>query len=312
MPFFIKATAKYIGDERLKKRNLILILILFAIIVQFIINILYKIDAPIEILKTEWDASTALNFWGTVFAAIGTIYLGQISIKQNNRLMELEHNNYISNFSELVILEDLIVYEKRVIATNLELHSEQVLRQKSCKDNEATLFLEFHFSCCGHNYPAYININFLSIYIHNINTKNRILFAIEAENNDKDYSRVAITKNGAMTNATVLVDAEKNNELLGILKNNNTDLEIVMEFEIVTEKRVSTKEKCKAFMVLKEIITIEDSIINNKILYESNKNEIPRAFFYGNSIKKEDELQVKADKIKKRKFQMNNEIDIKN
>lgn len=283
----------------MKKRNIILILILFAIIVQLIINILYKIDAPLEILKTEWDASTALTFWGTVFAAIGTVYLGQISISQNNRLMELEHNNYISNFSELVVLEDLIIYEKRINATKLELHSEQILRQINCKNNKDSLFLEFHFSCCGHNYPAYINIKFLSIYIHNKDTKNRILFPIEAENNDKDYSRVAITKNGAMTNVTLLVNSENKKDIMDLFKKSNANLEIAMEFEIVTEKRISTKEKCRSFMDLIEIVPIEDSIIINEILYKSNKT--PRAFFYGNTIKKENEIQVKEDKIKEKR-----------
>lgn len=64
----------------------------------------------------------------------------------------------------------------------------------------------------------------------------------------------------------------------------------------MTEKRVSTKEKCRSFMDLKEVRTVEDSIIENKIYYKSN--EIPRAFFYGNSIKKENEIHVKEDKIK--------------
>lgn len=293
---FYKKTVKYIGDEILKKGNIVLILISIAVIVELVINCLYKIDAPIEVLKTEWDASTALTFWGTVFAAIGTIYLGQISIKQNSRLMDLEYNNYVSNFSEFVLLQDVIVYEKSITATNLELHSEQVLKQINCKNNEATLYLEFHFSCCGTNYPAYINIKFLSIYIFNKDTKNRILFAIEAENDNKDYSRVAITKNGGMTNVTVLVDKEKKDDFLELLKKNNANLEVDMEFEVVTEKRVSTKEKCRSFMELKEVITIEDSIIENKIFYKSN--EIPRAFFYGNSIKKENEIHVKEDKIK--------------
>lgn len=282
----------------MKKRDIVLVLILIsiAVVVQFAIHCLYKIDAPIEMLKTEWDAGTALTFWGTVFAAIGTIYLGQISIKQNSRLMDLEYNNYISNFSEFVLLQDAIIYEKRVTATNLELHSEQVLGQINSKNNKETLYLEFHFSCCGTNYPAYINIKFLSIYIFNRDTKNRILFLIEAENNNKDYSRVAITKNGGMINVTVLVDEGSKDTLLNLLKKKNANLEVDMELEVVTEKRVSTKEKCRSFMDLKEVRTVEDSIIENKIYYKSN--EIPRAFFYGNSIKKENEIHVKEDKIK--------------
>lgn len=51
----------------LKKQGMVIIgsFIVFVVLIPLMINKLFKIYSPIEILRAEWDASAALSFYGT-------------------------------------------------------------------------------------------------------------------------------------------------------------------------------------------------------------------------------------------------------
>ena len=85
----------------MKKKQLTkigIVIILIAIILAFGLNALFKVHTN-GIFSAEWGAGDALNYAASIFGAVGTIILGYVAYKQNDRLQEMENNNYIANSS---------------------------------------------------------------------------------------------------------------------------------------------------------------------------------------------------------------------
>ena len=61
-----------------------LIILLLLIGVPFIINILFKISASVDIFVAEWDAGDALGYYGAILSFIGTVVLGALALYQNH------------------------------------------------------------------------------------------------------------------------------------------------------------------------------------------------------------------------------------
>ena len=90
----------------MKKNKYILIslaVLCGALVIAFIINILFKIESN-EILSAEWSAGDALNYVGTMLGATSTFVLSLIAYKQNEKLQALEDNNYVASNSCMVLI----------------------------------------------------------------------------------------------------------------------------------------------------------------------------------------------------------------
>lgn len=88
----------------MKKKQLIwigIVTILIAILLAFGLNVLFKVHTD-GIFSAEWEAGDALNYVASIFGAVGTIILGYVAYKQNDRLQEMENNNYIANYSSKI------------------------------------------------------------------------------------------------------------------------------------------------------------------------------------------------------------------
>ena len=93
----------------MKKKQLIWIgavVILIAIILAFGLNMLFKVHTD-GIFSAEWGAGDALNYVPSIFGAAGTIILGYVAYKQNDRLQEMEKNNYIANYSSMILMDSI-------------------------------------------------------------------------------------------------------------------------------------------------------------------------------------------------------------
>lgn len=89
----------------MKKRVLIFVLILvvvFTIItIPIIINELYLINSG---YTTVWEGADVLAFYGTLLGAIGTVVLGLVAWKQNERLLKLEEIKYTLEIQPFIML----------------------------------------------------------------------------------------------------------------------------------------------------------------------------------------------------------------
>jgi preprotein translocase subunit SecE len=66
------------------------IVIIIIVFPPLIINSLYKVDAPIELLNSEWEASDLLGYYGAILSTVATIVaiMWTISFTIDNQLME--------------------------------------------------------------------------------------------------------------------------------------------------------------------------------------------------------------------------------
>ena len=68
--------------------NIIIAILLFTLPL-IIINILFKMKTDIWFLKAEWSAGEVLSYIGGFEALLGTIILGVVAIKQNNKANDI-------------------------------------------------------------------------------------------------------------------------------------------------------------------------------------------------------------------------------
>ena len=87
--------------KHLKAIIIVLISVLAAVVIfaiPLLINIAYKTPSKIRILGAEWNAEDALQFYGAIIGAGGTIVLGYVAYWQTKRANEQSDNaNEISN-----------------------------------------------------------------------------------------------------------------------------------------------------------------------------------------------------------------------
>ena len=133
----------------MKKRQLIRIVvvtgatILIAIILAFVLNVLFKAHTD-GIFSAEWGAGDALNYAASIFGAVGTIILGYVAYKQNDRLQEMENNNYIANYSSMILMDSIYIKQQADIPVNWDIHSEQIIKDSDW--NEKTPYLGYKFN----------------------------------------------------------------------------------------------------------------------------------------------------------------------
>lgn len=91
----------------MKKKVLIFVLVLgvvFAVIaIPIIINELYLINSG---YITVWEGADVLAFYGALLGAIGTVVLGLVAWRQNERLLRLEETKYNLELRPFIILTD--------------------------------------------------------------------------------------------------------------------------------------------------------------------------------------------------------------
>lgn len=83
----------------------IIVLLVAIFIIPFIINLLFKIKAPIELFGAEWNAEDALSFYGSFLSLLGTVVLGAVTVYQTNKAHQQTEkaNNIAEQSNELAI-----------------------------------------------------------------------------------------------------------------------------------------------------------------------------------------------------------------
>ena len=75
----------------MKKRKLIwigLVVILIVVFSAFVLNVLFKVHTYGNFVA-EWGAGDAMNFAASIFGVLGTIALGCVAYKQNDKLQKI-------------------------------------------------------------------------------------------------------------------------------------------------------------------------------------------------------------------------------
>ena len=75
--------------------------VIFIVVIPLIINVLFKIEAPCNILVAEWIAGDALSFYGTMLASASTIIGVYISIEYAQRNYRIDEANRVKPYFAL-------------------------------------------------------------------------------------------------------------------------------------------------------------------------------------------------------------------
>lgn len=75
----------------------VIVLAVVLILVPWLINWLFKVHSPCKFFAVEWEASDALQYFGSVLGGVGTIFLGIITIKQTKQIKASETDRENSN-----------------------------------------------------------------------------------------------------------------------------------------------------------------------------------------------------------------------
>lgn len=260
----------------------------FALILAFIVNILFKIHSN-SILSAEWQAGDALNYVASIFGAIGTIILGYIAYKQNDKLQELENNNYIASYGSLLLMNEIHIKQVAKVPVNWEIHSEQIIVDSDANDDDGYIGYEFTFlaSGIGNAVPSLLHIKKCDIFCCDAkeNKKNSYLFG---ENYSDVYSRIAIHKDNKIKFGMTYVVSKKNRDLFEqAIKQYSYNVTVEMTFDIITDKNVVTKCKCRSYC--------SGSNCANKIMWEDKD---PMVFFYGHDIANENNIKIAGENQK--------------
>lgn len=70
--------------------------------VPCLINYLYILGKTNAIIKTVFDASDALSFYGSFLAFIGTVFLGALALWQNKQIQRVQEHNDKIKYSSMI------------------------------------------------------------------------------------------------------------------------------------------------------------------------------------------------------------------
>ena len=109
---------------------------------------------------------------------------------------------------------------------------------------------------------------------------NQIITYIEAKNWCDKFSRIAIHKDGIVKfGMEFIIDSQKKQEFEEAIKKSTCNLVVEIMFQIIANKNVATRCKCRAYLNSEQI--------GNDISW---KSENPMVFYYGNFMVKEYEI----------------------
>lgn len=262
--------------------------ILIAIILSFVLNVLFKVHSD-GIFSAEWEAGDALNYAASMFGAVGTIVLGYVAYKQNDKLQKMEDNNYIANFSSTIILKSIYseLVNKKSTRIDPNEHCEQIIKEKDLQENKP--YIDYKFTCrakiIGDVIPAFIHIKKCDIS-YSDETKTNMDDSIYGVNLLDNYSRLAIyNQDCAMFEITYLINCDKRDKFEKLFEHDKCTVIVEIEFDVVSIKNVLTKFKCRAYCKAKREC--------NEIKWSDDK---PQLFFYGHDIVKLKDLKIAGEK----------------
>ena len=75
----------------------VIVLAMVFIPVPWLINWMFKVHSPFNFFAVEWEASDALQYFGSALGGLGTIFLGIITIMQTKQIKATETDRENSN-----------------------------------------------------------------------------------------------------------------------------------------------------------------------------------------------------------------------
>lgn len=236
----------------------------------FFTNALFKIHIG-GIFAAEPEAGAALSYIGALLGSIGTITLGWIAYKQNEKLQAMEDNNFIASNSSMIVINRIQVKKVAGIPVNYNIHSEQILREVKCDEfYPAGYEFAVEASALGTAIPSMLHAVDGKLILTD---KGEEVANAFLENEIECFSRIAVLKDSIKFSITVCLSKETRLKFESAITNGSPDLLIEFKFQTVTDKYVATTCQCRSYGTYLD---------DNKVVTWYIKE--PMVFFYGHEL----------------------------
>lgn len=177
----------------------------------------------------------------------------------------------------MIIIEKIRIAEKAHIPVNFEIHVEQIVADTDATTNYVGYDFQITAKKINEHTPVLVHIEKCDLFCEE---NNQIITYIESKNWCDKFSRIAIHKDGIVKfGMKFIIDRQKKQEFEEAIKKSTCNLVVEIMFQIIANKNVATRCKCRAYLNSEQI--------GNDISW---KSENPMVFYYGNFMVKEYEI----------------------
>ena len=254
--------------------------------IAFVVNILFKWKTD-GIFSAEWKPGDGLNYVGAMIGSVSTFVLSLVAYWQNEKLKEMENNNYIASNSCMVLIDEIVIKPKVSIPTSYKLYEDQILKEIGNQEEvPAGYRVEVKLKKmdqCAQATPSLIYISDGRLLVGG-GQKDALESSLTLKNERDGYTRVAIfgsEEPSIKFNCLLLVSKKDRDSFENAIKAEKNKLIVEFNFNVITDKYVMTKCKCRAHC--------NYSNDCGTITWKSNN---PMVFFYGHELKKANEIKV--------------------
>ena len=279
-------------NKRKKIILLVILILVMAFVIPVIINEFYKTGQG---YITVWSGADVLAFYGAIISAIGSIVLGIIAWQQNNRIVKIEEQTFLTNNVSAVMLNEIKIKGTNSTAINFGNHTEQILGTKNFdlemveKSSYGTIEIECKLdNINSSNCIAFVKVNSLNLFAGKSNN-NESTFHLFANGLDNEFSGVAISKDYSKFVFTLLMTIKEKNEFIAAVNSMDSKIMIDLDVSLVNNEYIQSNIQCRANL------SEPDYDDNEKIYnhFKISSKEMPICFWKNAEI-----LQLKDFKIK--------------
>lgn len=296
----------------MKKGKIVIIFLILGLVlllifgIPVIINELYKAEDVKYV--TVWGGSETLAYYGTVISAVGTIILGFIAWKQNERILMIEERSFLAANAGSFVLKCLVFKGINSTICNLEQHYEQILitddarvnnrvyievqEKKDSKENGIN-YKSLSFECSVEHMNSFHHgalVLIKSFELMGSIENEKFYPLISASGIDKGFSSVAMSKEADMFNFSVITTEQEKYEIIKFINDYRCKLWVEIDLMLLTEKLVATELKCRAILSNPDFNSEEGMYTN----FKTDDQNLPVSFWKGTSLMKKEDISIKT------------------
>lgn len=271
--------------DKYNVRSWILIFLVSITLIVLIVHLLFTIPG---IIRTQWTASDALDFGGSILAAFVSFLLAYVARQQNKRILDLEDERYISTNACIAFVNRVTVRGHKSTACNYELHSEQIVATNKTNEllmpDSLIMEIEMNISDIPAAYVKVEKVLFAINYSANkgISTmKNQTL--LDLASTDTEFSQVAISREGIAFGVLLSMEAEEKEKVVNSLQNKELSMILKVDYKLASNRNVISSYRSTA-----DLVYIAEETSKDQDIFEAKSANPPYTFWYGNSKLDED------------------------
>ena len=219
------------------------------------------IASAVLIIYADALSPNSATMWAGIVSAGSTALLGCIAVWQNIRqqndnaenqsvLLKMEENNFIANFSSMVLLNRISFDFPSGRQVNYDLHTEQLLQSENDADDmfgSPAVVIAFVMKYVNNNIPTLVKISTISMFTDPENIKSTVIY--HAVNFRDGFSSIAIKNNEILFPAKILMKSEKINALKSQIDKTDNKLFLQARLTFVSAEAVATECTCQSYLI---------------------------------------------------------------